>query len=54
MQVLSKEFLEKTNKSIGEIYSENPERVTDKTTTSLLLRAFDNISLVFIEIEGNR
>ena len=45
--------LQTTKQKIKELYPGNPGRTTDKPTTNLLLRAFEDITLVRLEI-GNK
>lgn len=45
--------LKTTKQTVKELYPGNPGRATDKPTTNMLLKAFDNISLVIMPI-GNQ
>ena len=54
IQFKAREALRKTQTQVNELFPGNPGRKTDLPTTELILRAFMNISLVFIVLsEGN-
>ena len=52
IQFQVRNILKTTKQKIKELYPGNPGRVTDKPTTNLLLRVFDNINLVCLKIEN--
>ena len=52
IQFQVRNILETTKQKIKELYPGNPGRVTDKPTTNLLLRVFENINLVCLKVEN--
>ncbi len=52
IQFQVRNILKTTKQKIKELYPGNPGRVTDKPTTNLLLRVFENINLVCLKIEN--
>ena len=52
IQFQVRNVLKTTKQKIKELYPGNPGRLTDKPTTNLLLRAFENINLVCLKIEN--
>lgn len=44
--------LKATNQTLNELYAGNPERTTDKPTTTMILRAFNNIHLTIVSVEN--
>lgn len=50
IQYQARTELKATEQSIKELYTGNPGRATDKPTTRMLLKAFDNITLVLMPI----
>ena len=54
IQFKAREALRKTQTQVNELFPGNPSRKTDQPTAELILRAFLNISLVFIVLnDGN-
>lgn len=51
IQFKAREALKKTKTHVTELFPGNPGRKTDQPTTELILRAFFNISLVFIVLK---
>lgn len=52
IQMQARTKLKNTNQSLNELYPGNPARKTDKPTTTMLLKAFEYITLVIIPMEN--
>lgn len=52
IQYQARQYLKKNKEMMNEIYAGNPTRATDKPTTNLMLKAFRNIHLNIVSING--